>query len=125
MLGDNQAVATVAVRDLNAAKKFYADVLGLKQIDAEGQEAVVYETGSGRLIVYRSQFAGTSQATSVTWNVGQGIDALVRELTARGVAFERYDMPGMKREGEIHSAGNTRAAWFKDPDGNIHGLVNG
>jgi catechol 2,3-dioxygenase-like lactoylglutathione lyase family enzyme len=125
MLGDNQAVATVAVRDLDAAKKFYADILGLKQVGAEGQEAAVYKTGAGTLIVYRSQFAGTNQATSVTWNVGQGIDALVRDLKARGVAFEHYDMPGMKREGEIHSAGNTRAAWFKDPDGNIHGLVNG
>src|SRR3954470_10234823 len=125
MLGDNQAVATVSVRDLNAAKKFYADVLGLKQIDAEGQEAVVYETGSGRLIVYRSQFAGTNKATGVTWNVGKGIDGLVRDLKGRGVAFEHYDMPGMKLEGDIHSAGGTRAAWFKDPDGNIHGLVNG
>ena len=125
MLGDNQAVATVAVRDLNAAKKFYADVLGLKQVGAEEQEAAVYKTGTGTLIVYRSQFAGTNQATSVTWNVGQGIDALVRDLKARGVGFEHYDMPGMKREGEIHSGGNTRAAWFKDPDGNIHGLVDG
>jgi catechol 2,3-dioxygenase-like lactoylglutathione lyase family enzyme len=125
MLGDNQAVATVPVRDLNAAKKFYADVLGLKQVRAEGQEAAVYKAGAGTLIVYRSQFAGTNQATGVTWNVGQGIDTLVRDLKARGVSFEHYDMPDMKRDGEIHSAGNTRAAWFKDPDGNIHGLVNG
>ncbi len=123
MLGDNQAVATVAVRDLAAAKKFYAEVLGLKQVDAEGEEAVVYKTGAGQLTVYRSQFAGTNRATGVTWNVGQGIDALVRDLKARGVAFEHYDMPDMKRDGDIHSAGNTRAAWFKDPDGNIHGLV--
>ncbi len=123
MLGDNQAVATVAVRDLAAAKKFYAEVLGLKQVDAEGEEAVVYKTGAGQLTVYRSQFAGTNRATSVTWNVGKGIDGLVRDLKARGVSFEHYDMPDMKRDGDIHSAGNTRAAWFKDPDGNIHGLV--
>jgi len=123
MLGDNQAIATVAVRDLDAAKKFYADVLGLKQVGAEGQEAVVYQTGSAKLNVYRSQFAGTNQATSVTWNVGQGLEGLVRDLKSRGVSFEHYDMPDMKREGDIHSAGGTRAAWFKDPDGNIHGLV--
>src|SRR4051812_13587860 len=124
MLGDHRAVATVAVRDLDAAKRFYANILGLEQVDAEAQEAVAYDTGGSRLIVYRSQFAGTNQATAVTWNVGDAIDAVVQELKAKGVTFEHYDMPMMKREGDIHSAGGTRAAWFKDPDGNIHGVVN-
>lgn len=123
MLGDKQAVATVAVRDLNAAKKFY-ESLGLKQIDAEGEEAAVYRTGTARLIVYRSQFAGTNQATGVTWNVGNELDQVIQDLKSKGVAFEHYDMPGMKREGDVHVAGGTRAAWFKDPDGNIHSLVN-
>jgi catechol 2,3-dioxygenase-like lactoylglutathione lyase family enzyme len=124
MLGDRQAIATVAVRDLAAAKRFYEMLLGLKQIDAEGQEAVVYATGAARFIVYRSQFAGTNQATAVTWNVGDDLEELVQQLKSKGVTFEHYDMPMMKREGDIHVAGGTRAAWFKDPDGNIHALVN-
>jgi catechol 2,3-dioxygenase-like lactoylglutathione lyase family enzyme len=125
MLGDRQAIATVAVRDLNSAKRFYESSLGLKQIDAEGEEAVVYATGSSRLTVYRSQFAGTNQATSVTWNVGDDLERVVQELKSKGVTFEHYDMPMMKRDGDIHVAGGTRAAWFKDPDGNIHALVSG
>jgi catechol 2,3-dioxygenase-like lactoylglutathione lyase family enzyme len=124
MLGDRQAFATVSVRDLAAAKRFYETSLGLKQIDAEGEEAAVYKTGASRLVVYRSQFAGTNQATGVTWNVGNDLDAVMRDLKSRGVTFEHYDMPMMKREGDVHVAGGTRAAWFKDPDGNIHSLVN-
>jgi len=124
MLGDRQAVATIAVRDLNAAKRFYETSLGLKQIDSEGEEAAVYRTGTARLVVYRSQFAGTNQATGVTWNVGNDLDTVIQELKSKGVTFEHYDMPMMKREGDVHGAGGTRAAWFKDPDGNIHSLVN-
>ena len=77
-----------------------------------------------RLAVYRSQFAGTNQATAVTWNVGNDLDTVIKELKSKGVVFEHYDMPMMKREGDVHIAGGTRAAWFKDPDGNIHSLVN-
>ena len=124
MLGDMKAAATVAVKDLAAAKRFYETTLGLEQISAEGQEAVSYATGSSKLVVYRSQFAGTNQATAVTWNVGDQIDSVARDLKSKGVTFEHYDMPMMKHEGDVHVAGGTRAAWFKDPDGNIHSLVN-
>jgi catechol 2,3-dioxygenase-like lactoylglutathione lyase family enzyme len=124
MLGERQANATVAVRDLNSAKRFYESSLGLKQIDAEGDEAVVYAAGPARLTVYRSQFAGTNQATAVTWNVGDDIEREVQQLKSKGVTFEHYDMPMMKRDGDIHVAEGTRAAWFKDPDGNIHALVS-
>jgi catechol 2,3-dioxygenase-like lactoylglutathione lyase family enzyme len=124
MLGDRLAVATVAVRDLAAAKIFYGTSLGLKQIDNEGDEVAVYKTGTSRLAVYRSQYAGTNQATAVTWNVGNDLDQVIRDLKSKGVVFEHYDMPMMKREGDVHVAGGTRAAWFKDPDGNIHSLIN-
>lgn len=124
MLGARQAFATVAVRDLAAAKKFYETTLGLKQADAEGQEAVAYATGASKLVVYRSQFAGGNQATAVTWNVGDDVDRVVQDLKSKGVAFEHYDMPMMTHDGDVHIGGGTRAAWFKDPDGNIHAIVN-
>jgi hypothetical protein len=60
----------------------------------------------------------------VTWNVGDQVDSVVRDLKSKGVAFEHYELPMMKHEGDVHVAGGTRAAWFKDPDGNIHSLVN-
>jgi catechol 2,3-dioxygenase-like lactoylglutathione lyase family enzyme len=125
MLADRTAVATIAVKDLAAAKRFYEGVLGLTQVASEGGEAVTYQTGAGKLFVYRSQFAGTNKATAATWIVGEDIERTVKALKAKGLTFEHYDMPQMKREGDIHVSGGTRAAWFKDPDGNIHGIVSG
>jgi catechol 2,3-dioxygenase-like lactoylglutathione lyase family enzyme len=125
MLADRPAVATIAVKDLPAAKKFYEGVLGLTQIDSQGAEAVTYATGAGKLLVYRSQFAGTNKATAATWMVGEDIERIVKALKAKGLVFEHYDMPQMKRDGDIHVSQDTKAAWFKDPDGNIHAIVNG
>ncbi|MGE5101110.1 MAG: VOC family protein [Deltaproteobacteria bacterium] len=125
MLADRPAVATIAVKDLPAAKRFYEGVLGLTQIASQGAEAVTYATGAGKLLVYRSQFSGTNKATAATWMVGEDIERIVKALKAKGLAFEHYDMPQMTRQGDIHVAGDTRAAWFKDPDGNIHAIVSG
>jgi catechol 2,3-dioxygenase-like lactoylglutathione lyase family enzyme len=124
MLSDSNAVANVAVKDLQVAKRFYEDTLGLRPVHAEGEEVVVYRTGDTVLNVYRSQFAGTNQATAVTWTVGDGLDGVVRDLKAKGVRFEHYDLPGMKREGDIHTGGDMRTAWFKDPDGNILNVID-
>jgi hypothetical protein len=57
--------------------------------------------------------------------VGGALDAIVRALAAKGVAFEHYDFPGTTRQGDVHVSGKTRVAWFKDPDGNILSIVNG
>lgn len=125
MLGKQTAIPTVAVRNLAAAKKFYEGTLGLKQIDAEGDEVVVYESGDSRLNVYRSQFAGTNKATAVTWTVDD-VEGEVKALKSKGVAFEHYTMPGMKVQGDLHVAegADMKVAWFKDPDGNIFSIVN-
>ena len=56
--------------------------------------------------------------------VGDDVEGVVRALKAKGVSFEHYDMPNMKRQGDIHVAGNMKVAWFKDPDGNILNVVN-
>lgn len=125
MLENKNARATVAVRDLEAARRFYEGPLGLNKADQPEAEVLVYEVGASRLLVYRSDFAGTNQATGVTWDVGNDVDRLVKTLRERGVRFEHYDIPEMVREGDVHVAGDLRAAWFKDPDGNIHSLVNG
>jgi catechol 2,3-dioxygenase-like lactoylglutathione lyase family enzyme len=124
MLGNKESIATVAVKDLDKASRFYEDALGLKRVGAEGSEAVVYKTGGSTLLVYRSQFAGTNKATAATWNVGADIAQVVNVLKAKGVSFEHYDMPGTKLEGDVHVMGHMKNAWFKDPDGNIHALTN-
>jgi catechol 2,3-dioxygenase-like lactoylglutathione lyase family enzyme len=124
MLGGKEATATVPVRDIKAAKKFYENTLGLKLADDQEPEALVYRSGNSKILVYQSQYAGTNKATAATWGVGGDIEKLVQELKAKGVAFEHYDMPGMTRKGDVHVADRMKAAWFKDPDGNIHALVS-
>src|SRR5688572_22784557 len=124
MLADKAPIATVAVKDLERARKFYADTLGLTEVDHEGDEVVVFRSGNALLNVYRSRYAGTNQATSVTWPVGDEIDALVRTPKGKRVKFEHYDMPNTKLEGDVHVHDGMRTAWFKDPDGNILNLNN-
>jgi catechol 2,3-dioxygenase-like lactoylglutathione lyase family enzyme len=125
MLGDKEAVATIAVKDLAAARKFYEGTLGLKVVNAQGEEAITFQSGSSKVIVYRSQFAGTNKATAANWLLGKDLERVVAALAERGVPFEHYDMPGMTRIGHVHAAGDIKAAWFKDPDGNIIALMNG
>ena len=123
MLGDKDVIATVAVKDLAPARKFYEGVLGLKVSDATGSEAITFASGKSKLIVYRSQYAGTNKATGLNWDVGAGIDKTVAALRDKGVAFEHYDFPGSKMEGDVHIMEGMKAAWFKDPDGNIIALM--
>jgi catechol 2,3-dioxygenase-like lactoylglutathione lyase family enzyme len=124
MLGNTDAVANLAVKNLETARKFYADTLGLKQVDAEGEELIVFKSGNTRLNVYRSEYAGTNKATAVTWTVGDDLEDVISQLKAKGVVFEHYNMPGMTRQGDVHLGGDMKVAWFKDPAGNILNLVN-
>jgi catechol 2,3-dioxygenase-like lactoylglutathione lyase family enzyme len=121
MLSDKNAVATVAVRDLDRARKFYEQTLGLTTI-MESEEVLAFKSGSSTIFVYRSQYAGTNKATAVTW-VTDEIEDTVKTLKGRGVSFEHYDLPNMSRDRDLHVAGTMKAAWFKDPDGNIFSLV--
>ena len=124
MLNNRDAVANLAVKNVQAAKKFYEDTLGLKQVDAEGSELIVFKSGNTKLNVYESKEAGTNKATAVTWAVDD-VESEVNALKAKGVKFEHYDMPGLKRQGDVYIGGDMKVAWFKDPDGNILNIVSG
>jgi hypothetical protein len=93
-------------------------------VSIEGQESIVYKSGNSIVIVYQSQYAGTNQATAITWVVGENIEEVVQQLKAKGITFEHYDMPGVTREGDIYVAGDMKLAWFKDPDGNILNIAS-
>ena len=123
MLRDANAIATLAVKDLSVAAKFYQDKLGLTRAGAEDDEFIMFESGDTRINVYRSSFAGTNKATALTWTVDD-VEDVIRTLKAKGVAFEHYDLPETRREGDLHVAGDIKVAWFKDPDGNILSVVN-
>jgi extradiol dioxygenase family protein len=120
MFAKGRVFATVAVKDLVTARVFYGITLGLEQID-ENIGGVTYESGGGRLFVYRSPTAGTNQATSAYWEVDD-IEAVVEELRQKGIIFEHYDLPETHYEGDIAVMGQMKTAWFKDPDGNILGV---
>jgi catechol 2,3-dioxygenase-like lactoylglutathione lyase family enzyme len=124
MLGDKDAAANIAVKNLERARKFYEDTLGLTQIGSEGQEVIIFKSGNTLINVYQSQYAGTNKATAVTWVVGQDVEDFVQQLKAKGIAFEHYDMPGVTRNGDVHVADDMKVAWFKDPDGNILNIAN-
>jgi catechol 2,3-dioxygenase-like lactoylglutathione lyase family enzyme len=124
MLGDKDAAANIAVKNLERARKFYEHTLGLTQIGTEGQEVIIFKSGNSIINVYQSQYAGTNKATAVTWVVGQDVEGFVQQLKAKGIAFEHYDMPGVTRNGDVHVADDMKVAWFKDPDGNILNIAN-
>jgi len=123
MLGDTDAVATIAVKNLDTARKFYESVLRLTAVPSAERGVLEFKSGSGKLLVYQSQFAGTNRATAATWPVAD-VEREVEDLKSRGVSFEHYDFPGMTRRGDIHLGGGMKSAWFKDPDGNIHAVVS-
>ena len=125
MLADREAAATIAVKNLAKARAFYEGKLGFKRFGPDGPDVVTYRSGSSFIVVYESDYAGTNKATSATWAVGDELEDIVQSLNEAGVPFERYEMPGARREGDVHIFGDFKAAWFKDPDGNILHINNG
>ena len=123
-MGEKDAAATLAVGDLERARDFYENTLGLAPMqDLAG--AMLYKSGNSVVLVYPSEYAGTNQATAASWAVGDEFDAIVEDLRAKGVAFERYDdLPETTREGDVHMIGEFKGVWLKDPDGNILNLTN-
>jgi catechol 2,3-dioxygenase-like lactoylglutathione lyase family enzyme len=123
MLGKADATPMIAVKDLDRARKFYEETLGLKTKDEWGGEGVTLESGDTLINVYRSEFAGTNKATALTFEVDD-IGKEVSELKEKGIFFEHYDLPGLEPSGDLYvGEGGFKTAWFKDPDGNILSLV--
>jgi catechol 2,3-dioxygenase-like lactoylglutathione lyase family enzyme len=119
-LKDSQVEAALAASDLDRARGFYEEQLGLEPGDEEPGISVRYPCGGGtRIFVYLSpENAGKSTATLAGWSVDD-LDETMRDLASRGVTFERYDQPGLRTdERGVFDGGDFRAVWVKDPDGN-------
>ena len=121
MLGKSDATPMLAVKDLDRARKFYEDTLGLKETDDFG-EGFMLKSGDTDITVYKSEFAGTNKATALTFGVDD-IDGEVRALKEKGIAFEHYELEGLTPKGDIYEGEGMKTAWFKDPDGNILSLI--
>ena len=120
MLADAMVVSTVAVTDLDRAKRFFAEQLGLPLLD-ETPFAYRFGAGKGTQMSVRRGQPNVGQ-TAAHFEVDD-IEAVIRELTSRGVTFEDYEAP--KTVDFIAQIGPARAAWFQDPDGNVFGLREG
>ena len=92
MLGDKAAVATIAVKDIDVAKKFYEGTLGLRPTPDQEEGALSYQTAKGAIFVYPSDYAGTNQATALTWIVDD-VESEVKDLKAKGVDFRALRLP--------------------------------
>lgn len=126
MLANAPVYAVLPCVDLEGARKFYGDVLGLPEAqmpgDAgeEGSGNAVFECGQGtRLLLYQRPTPTQADHTAAGWIVDD-VEAVVDALIAKGVTMEVYDMPGVEfDERGIALMGDLKGAWFKDPEGNI------
>lgn len=122
MLNNAKAVPTLPVVDINRAREFYEEKLGLKPIgiNMSGPKFpdVMYQTG-GDTRLYLYQRAPTKADHTVVSFEVKDIEKEVKELRAKGVMFEEYDMPGLKTKDGIATLNGIRGAWFKDTEGNI------
>jgi catechol 2,3-dioxygenase-like lactoylglutathione lyase family enzyme len=122
MLEKAEIAAIVPVSDVDNAVEYYGGTLGLelqvRRDDLPENREAEFRAGDGTLLVYESVAAGQSRGTLAAFRV-EDINAVVAGLRGRGVAFEEYDTPDLKTENGIASIGDIRAAWARDPDGNI------
>jgi len=123
MLGGADAAATIPASDLERAKRFYNETLGLSLVK-ESKGGAVYASGNSKVFVYKTEFAGTNKATTASWTV-DNVESVASELTSKGIKLEHYDIPGVTRQGDVHILGELKAIWFKDTEGNILSVANG
>ena len=118
MLSDAPVAPALPASDLARARAFYEQKLELSVVE-ENPGEVTFACGGGTvLFVYPSEFAGTNQATAAGFRVAD-LDAAMARMRDRGVVFEDYDLPDLKTVDHVCEFGDERAAWFKDPDGNV------
>jgi len=119
MLNHSAVEANIPAADLARAREYYSEKLGLTPVAEYGGQALRYQTAGGTYFnVYQTEYAGQAGHTIAQWHVDD-VDQEVRDLTAKGVVFEVYDMPGVDWNGSVATIpGMGKAAWFKDSEGN-------
>ncbi len=125
MLANAPVIAILPVVDMERARDFYENKLGLRRnVDFSDESNVLYECGSGtHLSLYQRPTPTKADHTAAGWLV-EDIEDTIRQLNAKGITCEQYDMPGIQTNAQgIAESGDARVAWFKDPEGNILGLV--
>jgi catechol 2,3-dioxygenase-like lactoylglutathione lyase family enzyme len=129
MLKDGKVATRIPVQDLQRAKKFYAEKLGLEPSE-ERPGGLLYRHASGEFALFESAGTASGDHTQMGWEV-EDIEATVEQLRTRGLVFEEYEFPGLRTvNGITEIVGNypskggvgEKAAWFRDIDGNLFGI---
>jgi len=122
MLPKRRVHATLPVSDLAAARDFWEGQLGFVPLEV-WPTAVLYAGAGGSVFaISRASARATGGNTQMAFTV-PNIAAEVAELTGLGIAFEAYDLPGLRTIDGIAEMGGNRVAWFRDPDGNVIGVI--
>jgi catechol 2,3-dioxygenase-like lactoylglutathione lyase family enzyme len=122
MLGSHKIMAFAPTLDANKARPFYEGVLGLRVLSQDNFALALDANGIMLRVTNVPPGFNPQQFTILGWQVPDIVKA-VSELTAKGVAFERYGFAGQDAQGIWNAPGGAKIAWFKDPDGNILGLT--
>jgi len=122
MLSKAPVSPTLPVVDLERAKRFYREKLELKPVPASEPDAARFECGGGTQLYLYKRAATKADNTAAAFQVSD-IEGTIRELKNKGIKFEEYDFPGLKTINSIATIGSSKAAWFKDTEGNILGLA--
>jgi catechol 2,3-dioxygenase-like lactoylglutathione lyase family enzyme len=122
MLTDANILAVLPAKDINRAKDFYRDKLGMEPSDSMEEGSAIYRCGNGTgFLIYQTENAGTAKNTQMGWET-DNLEREMEDLRGRGVVFEDYDFPGLKTENGIASNDWGQSAWFLDSEGNILNL---
>ena len=121
MLKITDAVATLPAQDIERARKFYEQKLGLTPGELSPDGGVMYKTGNTQILVFPSNGKPSGDHTQVGLDV-EDVTAAVSELKKSGVKFEEYDFPGLKTHDGVADIGVDKGAWFKDSEGNLLAL---
>jgi catechol 2,3-dioxygenase-like lactoylglutathione lyase family enzyme len=116
-LRDGAIHTSLPASDLERAKRFYKDTLGLTP-SSESDYTVFFDLPGGRFEVFASGGAASGSHTQMEWIVSD-IEGIVSELRERGVVFDEYDTPDFKTVDGIATFGTSKVAWFKDSEGNV------
>jgi catechol 2,3-dioxygenase-like lactoylglutathione lyase family enzyme len=124
MLADHPIHTALPATNLERARRFYAEKLGLTPETAlpDMRDGLFYRCSGGtRFLLFPSPNAASGTHTQMTWRTND-IEAEVAELKARGVVFEEYDTPEVKTVKSVATIGQSKGAWFKDSEGNLLAL---
>lgn len=122
MLKDRTVMAVLAAKDINRAKDFYRDKLGLEPSESMEDDSLMYRAGNGTgFLIYQTENAGTAKNTQMGWDT-DNLEREMEDLRGRGVVFEEYDLPGLKTENGVVDNEWGKGAWFLDSEGNILSL---